>query len=120
LLYPALVAEHLGAEPGTVDESSSYLVPIVGDWSVNPPFPALLARDSVTDAEHGNDGLFPLAGKWKIVIANGTAIFMTHRAQYETTRDVFRRNNCRVDLMFVGGLMSLLFGSGLRHARSPF
>ena len=61
----------------------------------NPPFPALLARDSVAGAEHGNDGLFPLAGKWKIVIANGTAIFMTHRAQYETTRDVFRRSNCQ-------------------------
>jgi hypothetical protein len=59
---------------------------VVGDGSVNATLPALLARDSIADAEHGDDGLLPLAGEWKVVIANGAAVFMTHRAPHETAR----------------------------------
>ena len=30
---------------------------------MNAPLPAFLARDSIANAEHGDDGLLPLAGE---------------------------------------------------------
>jgi len=70
-----------------MDEGASCLVPVVRDGSVNAVLPALPARDSVADAEHGDDGLLPLAGGRQIVISHGTAVLMTHGAPNKTARN---------------------------------
>jgi len=75
-----------------VDERTDFLVPVVRDGPVNAFLSALPARDSVTDAEHGDDGLLSTAGGWKILSEHGTAILVAHRAPRKTARDVVRRN----------------------------
>ena len=86
LLYPALVAGCLGTEPRAMDQCAFCLAPVVGNGPVDASRFAFTARNSVANAEDSDDGLLPLAGDRQIVIAHGTAVFMTHRAPHETAR----------------------------------
>jgi hypothetical protein len=87
---------------------------------MNALLPALLARNSVANAEDSDDGLLPLAGGRQIVIAHGAAVFITHRAPNKTARNGGFGGINGYCLMFVGGVMLRLVRDGLRHTTSPF
>ena len=102
LLYPALVAGCLGTEPRAMDQCAFCLAPVVGNGPVDASRFAFTARNSVANAEDSDDGLFPLAGGRQIVIAHGTAVFMTHLAPDKTARNGRCGGISGCCMMFVG------------------
>ena len=82
---------------------------------MDAPLFTFTARNSVANAEDSDDSLLPLAGGRQIVVAHGTAVFMTHLAPNETARNGRWGGIRGCCTMFEDGVVLRFVRDGLRH-----